>query len=136
MANFVWQITLPETNSFDGIHGWLEDDPFLLGVSLYLQVQTCCSFQGGPNSSVIYIPGGPSVPGIGSIPNRSCNDVTAPAVWSPLNKTSWWFLQPIWKICASQIGFIFNQIRGENKTYLSCHHPENSMTLNGFRFDW
>ena len=36
MANFVWQITVPETNSkFAPENGWLEDDPFLLGVSLF-----------------------------------------------------------------------------------------------------
>ncbi len=34
--------------------------------------------------------------------------------------TSWWF-QPIWKICSSN--WIISSSRGENKKYLSCHHP-------------
>ena len=36
-------------------------------------------------------------------------------IWS-----SWWF-QPIWKIWVTM--GIFHNFRGENKTYLSCHHP-------------
>ena len=32
------------------------------------------------------------------------------------------FHQPLWKICASQNGFIFPNFRGENKKHLSCHH--------------
>ena len=35
---------------------------------------------------------------------------------------SWWLNQPLWKICASQNGFIFPNFRDENKKYLSCHH--------------
>ena len=40
-------------------------------------------------------------------------------------RTSWWLNQPIWKNI-SQIG-LFPQVVGENKTYLSCHHPENQI---------
>ena len=34
--------------------------------------------------------------------------------------TGWWLNQPIWKILV-KMG-IFPKFRGENKTYLSCHH--------------
>ena len=36
---------------------------------------------------------------------------------------SWWLNQPIWKICASQIGSWNPRVRDENKKYLSCHLP-------------
>ena len=36
--------------------------------------------------------------------------------------TGWWLNQPMWKICASQNGFIFLNFRGKNIKYLSCHH--------------
>ena len=40
---------------------------------------------------------------------------------SSYKKTGWWF-QTIWKILV-KMG-IFPKFRVENKTYLSCHHPE------------
>ncbi len=47
--------------------------------------------------------------------------------WQPFfvgpksTKTSWWF-QPIWKILVKLDHF--PKVRGENKQYLSCHHPD------------
>ncbi len=38
--------------------------------------------------------------------------------------------QPIWKICASQNGFIFPKLRGENNTYLSCHHRSDDVSVS------
>ena len=35
----------------------------------------------------------------------------------------WWLTQPNWKKYAPQNGFIFP--KGENKTYLSCHHQSS-----------
>ena len=37
------------------------------------------------------------------------------------NLSGWWF-QPLWKICSSKWVHL-PQNRGENKKYLSCHHP-------------
>ena len=39
--------------------------------------------------------------------------------------TGWWLNQPIWKICASQIGWTSSPKRDEHKTCLSCHHLDN-----------
>ena len=39
-------------------------------------------------------------------------------------KNLWWLNQPIWKICASQIGIIFIGIRGEHKMYLNPPPPK------------
>ena len=44
--------------------------------------------------------------------------------------TSWWLNQPIWKICASQIGS-FPQFSGSTfQKYLSCHHLVQECVLN------
>ena len=42
--------------------------------------------------------------------------------WGDLRITSWWLNQPIWN--RVKMG-IFLNFRGENKTYLSCLHPDN-----------
>ena len=56
----------------------------------------------------------------------------APSIWRKLSWetknpglesfSGWWLNQPIWKICSSN-WIMKSPNRGENKKYLSCHHP-------------
>ena len=49
------------------------------------------------------------------------------AVTLASRKLGWWLNQPIWKIWAN-LGSFFSRDRGEDQTYLSCHHLETSLT--------
>ena len=54
--------------------------------------------------------------------SRAPRNTTKKITWISQHKwpiSSWWFFpHPSEKICASQVGFIFPRVRGENTTYL------------------